>query len=84
LHIPLDPKVRELNQLPHTISYVIRKMQQIDNLNELPKEKRPPDNILWDGTSDDLDEWLEKVLDPKKKNYRDEVQLVIKPDEVEG
>jgi hypothetical protein len=41
---------------------------QVDNLNELPKEKRPPDSILWEGTSEDLDDWLEKVLPSKDKN----------------
>lgn len=48
--------------LPFTISFVIRKLQQIDNLNELPKEKRPTDDIIWDGTSEEMDEWLDKVL----------------------
>lgn len=51
-------------------------MQQIDNLNELPKEKRPPDDIIWEGTSDELDEWLEKVMSPKKKGMN-EIELVI-------
>lgn len=80
LQVPLDPKVKQLTQLPYTISYVIRKLQQIDNLNELPKEKRPPDDILWDGTSEELDEWLEKVLDHKKNQQ--EVEFIIK--DVEG
>ena len=57
-------------------------MQQIDNLNELPKEKRPPEDIIWEGTSDDLDEWLDKVLDPDKKKHQDNVIFVV--DNVEG
>ena len=77
--VPLDPKVKHLSQLPYTISFVIRKMQQIDNLNELPKEKRPPDYILWDGTSEEMEEWLEKVLDKKQQT---EVDILIK--DVEG
>jgi len=81
LHIPLDTKIGELKDVPNTISYVIRKLQQIDNLNELPKEKRPPDSIIWDGTSEDLDEWLDKVLDPKKKQQT-EVEIVLK--DIEG
>jgi hypothetical protein len=68
LSIPLDPKVKDLTQLPHTISFVIRKLQQIDNLSELPKEKRPTDEILWDGTSEELEEWIEKVLGENKKD----------------
>lgn len=78
--IPLDPKVKYLPQIPYTISFVIRKMQQIDNLNELPKEKRPPDKILWDGNSDEMDEWLEKVLKGKKEQT--EVDIIIA--DVEG
>jgi hypothetical protein len=62
LSIPLDPKVKDLSMLPFTISFVIRKLQQIDNLNELPKEKRPNDEIIWDGTSEEMDEWLDRVL----------------------
>jgi len=55
-------------------------MQQIDNLNELPREKRPPEDMIWDGTSDDLDEWLEKVLsDPESKK---EVEFII--NDIEG
>lgn len=48
-------------------------MQQIDNLSELPKEKRPPDSILWEGTAEDLDDWLEKVLNPKNKQQAEVV-----------
>ena len=77
--VPLDLKVKHLLQLPYTISFVIRKMQQIDSLHELPKEKRPPDKILWDGDSDELEEWLDKVLDTKTQK---EVDILIK--DVEG
>jgi len=71
LLVPLDTKLKELKDLPYTISYVIRKRLQIDNLNELPKEKRPPDKILWSGTPEDLDDWLDKVLPSKKNNNPD-------------
>lgn len=67
MSIPLDPNVKELSQLPFTISFVIRKLQQIDNLNELPKEKRPPEEIIWDGTSEEMDDWLDKVLGNTKQ-----------------
>jgi hypothetical protein len=72
--------VKELSQIPYTISFVIRKMQQIDNLNELPKEKRPPEDIIWEGTSEELDEWLEKVLGNKDKDST--IKLSIK--DIEG
>jgi hypothetical protein len=61
---------------------VIRKMQQIDNLHELPKEKRPTDEIIWDGTSEELDEWLDKVLGPGKKGGSDSLQISLK--DIEG
>ncbi len=79
LQIPLDPSINSLTELPHTLSFVIRKMQQIDNLSELPKEKRPPDDIIWDGTSEELEEWIDRVF------YKKEAQTVkLKIDEVEG
>lgn len=69
LQIPIDTKITELKEVPYTISYIIRKRVQIDNLNELGKDKRPPDKILWEGSSEELDDWLDKVLqtNPKKK-----------------
>lgn len=73
--------MKHLLQLPYTISYVIRKMQQIDSLNELPKDKRPPDDILWDGTAEDLDEWLNRVLNSKGKTQTN-VDILIK--DIEG
>lgn len=55
-------------------------MQQIDNLSELPKEKRPPDSIIWDGTSEDLEEWLDKVLGDRKG--KTDVEILIS--DIEG
>jgi hypothetical protein len=75
LRVPLDRKLTNLSSVPYTISYVIRKRQQIDSFNELPKEKRPPDSILWDGTSEDIEEWLDKVFDHKKKENPAEIIL---------
>ena len=66
--------------LPYTLSYVVRKRMQIDNLSELPKEKRPPEDIIWDGTSEDMDNWLDKVYDKDKK----EDGLVISVSDIEG
>lgn len=57
-------------------------MQQIDNLNELPKSKRPPEDIIWDGTPEEMDDWLDKVLGDK--NAQHEVEFIIKGDEIEG
>ena len=80
LLIPLDSSVKNIHDLPHTISYVIRKRVQIDGLNELSKDKRPPDNILWHSNPDLLDDWLDEVLstpDSKKKVYGDRLEIDI-------
>lgn len=61
LRVPLDTKLTELQDLPHTISFVIRKRIQVDNLNQLPKEKRPTVKMMWEGTSEEIDEFLERV-----------------------
>jgi len=37
----------------------------IDSINELPKEKRPTDKMIFDGSSEELEEWLEDVLSGK-------------------
>jgi hypothetical protein len=71
----LDPRIKTLADTPHTISYVIRKRQQIDSLSELPSEKRPTDEIIWDGTPEDLDEWIEKVFDSKHKATITDINL---------
>jgi len=77
--------VDTLLNLPHTISFVIRKRQQIDSLNELPKEKRPTEFMVWEGTSDDIERWLDKVF-PKdsKKEHQFGNKVIISEDEIEG
>jgi len=77
LHRDLPPT----DELPWTINYVIKKRSQIDSFNELPQEKRPPDNILWYGTPEELDNWFDKVLD-RKDPPGQEVQLEIRDDEI--
>ena len=81
MQIPLDPKVKELADLPHTISYIIRKRQQVDNLNELSKEKRPPESVIWDGTPEEMEDWLDRVFN---KKINDTLTLKIEPSEIEG
>jgi len=68
-------KVKTLPDLPHTISYVIRKRQQLDSLAELPKDKQPTPEIIWDGSPEDLDEWIDKVFDRKNKDTVTEIDL---------
>jgi hypothetical protein len=61
LHIPLDKRIKTLPDIPYTISYVIRKRQQIDSLSELGSEKMPSDELIWDGTSEELQEFIDDV-----------------------
>jgi len=79
LKIPLDDKITKLTDIPYTISYVIRKRMQITSLNELPKDKRPPESIIWDGTSKEMDEWLDKVY-----NRKNDDGLSISLSDIEG
>lgn len=55
---------------------------QVDNLMELPKEKRPPEFILWWGTADELEEWLDEVMGHKKEAEPD-VGFIIRQEDIE-
>jgi len=80
LHDALPPA----DELPWTISFVVRKRIQIDSYNELPKEKRPPDKLIWYGTSEDIEKWFDKVFsDNKKKDTTDPEEFVFIIDENE-
>jgi hypothetical protein len=81
LKIPLDSKVKKLRDIPHTISYVIRKRMQIDNLNELPKEKRPPEMMIWTGTPEEIESWINQVLSGKKQAT---ANISFNPEDIEG
>ena len=83
LRYPLDKKLKNTNYLPYTISYCIRKRMQIDSFNELPKEKRPPERIIWDGSGKDIDEWFDKVFNDNKKHPAMDDGIIIDLDEVE-
>ena len=70
--------------MPYTISFLIRKRQQVDNLNELGKDKRPPESIIWDGTPEEMEEWLDNVFASHDKKKDNEIMLKVKPSEIEG
>lgn len=80
MKIPLDSTVKDIQDLPHTLTYVVRKRQQVDNLNELPEEKRPPELLLWDGTPEELDQWLTQVLQGRQTTV---TELLIREDEIQ-
>lgn len=81
MQIPLDKKIEILPGVPYTISYVIRKRQQIDSFMELPQEKRPTDKMIWDGSSEEIDKWLERVF--KIKDNKTDT-IIFSDDEIEG
>ena len=54
---------------------------QIDNLNELPEEKRPPDLMIWDGTIEEIEKWIKNVLHGKQEKT---AKIVIPEWEIEG
>jgi hypothetical protein len=79
LQIPIDEKVKKMQDIPYTISYIIRKNQMIDSMNEIPKDKRPPEKMLWDGDPEEVDDWIDKIYDPKRSNT---IQLEIPDSEI--
>jgi hypothetical protein len=34
----------------------------MDNMYELPKDKRPPEKLLFDGSREELEKWLDDVF----------------------
>ena len=79
MKIPLVTQIQQIEDFPYTVSYVIRKRQQVDNLNELPEEKRPPELMVWDGSVDELNDWIEDTLSGKRNTKAD-----VLIDNVEG
>lgn len=76
MSIPLDPQVEKLDKTPYTISFIVRKRQQIDNLNELPKDKRPPEQMIWEGSTEELDAWLDKVFSTRGNKEKDTTIII--------
>lgn len=78
MHKTLPPA----DELPWTISYVVRKRTQIDSYNELPKEKRPPDNLIWYSIPEEIDKWFDKVFKSGKGKDPEEFVFYINEDNV--
>ena len=62
------------------MTYLIKKRQQLDNFLELPKEKQPPDLMIWWGTPEDIEDWLDKVYSRKPKD--DDIEFIIREEEI--
>jgi hypothetical protein len=60
----------------------VKKRLQLDNLSEMPKEKRPPDYMIWWGTSEDLEDWIDNVYSVKEKQ-QEEFSFMIPEENVE-
>jgi len=74
-----------LEDLPYTITFVIKKRMQVDNLMELPKNKRPSSRLISDGSPEELSEWLDSVFDTKKDKRPGTMEFIIPgEDEIEG
>jgi hypothetical protein len=69
--------------LPWTMGYVIRKRMQIDNINEMSKDKRPTEDMIWNGTPEELEKWIDDAYNIKETTRHDEIPFVIRDDEVE-
>ena len=61
------------------MSFAIRKLQQIDNFRELPKEKQPTDKMIWDGTSEELDKWFDDIFSGRTEKNS---EFVIEEDDI--
>lgn len=66
-NIRFDELFRDMNSIPYTFSYLIRKRMQIDSWMELPKEKRPPEAI-WDDAQE-LEEWFDRIYGDKQTEF---------------
>jgi hypothetical protein len=76
----LHKKLPPIDELPWTISYVLRKRAQVESFKELPKDKRPPDDYIWYLPPEKLDEWFDRVL--YKDSPKDEVIFEIDESEI--
>ena len=60
----------------------MRKRAQVDNYNELPTEKRPPEDLIWWGYSEDIDHWFDKVY-KRNENTEHDIMLEVDDSEIE-
>ena len=77
--LPFLEDMPSVDKLPWTISYIIRKRMQIDSFDEVPKDKRPPDKMIWYGTPEEVEVWFDKVF----KHKQDTDTIILEIDESE-
>lgn len=79
--LPLRQDLPEPAELPWTIAYCIRKREQVLSYGELPKEKRPPETMIWWGSPEDIENWFDRVMGRKSKE-QEVVMLDITEDDI--
>jgi len=47
-------------------------------MNEVPKDKRPTEKQMWDGSPEEMEEWIDKVILGKSQ-----AQIEISDSEIE-
>ncbi len=58
----------------------MRKRAQVDNYSELPSEKRPPEDMIWWGSPEEIDNRFDKVF---KRNENPEHDILLEVDDRE-
>lgn len=69
--------------MPWTISFIVRKRQQIDNLAEVPKEKRPPELMLWWGKPEDIENWFDRVYERRNVQTPETITFNVSEKDIE-
>jgi len=54
---------------------------QVDSINEVPEEKRPPELMIWDGTVEEINKWLKEAISGKKDTVS---TFIISEKDIEG
>lgn len=49
----------------------------------MPDDKRPPEKMIWWGTPEEIESWIERVYDYKKSKEKDEVTFIIRDEDIE-
>jgi len=82
--LPLLDDFISVIELPHTISFFIRKMRQIMSFDELPKPKRPPE-VIWDNAKE-LEEWFDNIYqhNAPSDGTPQEASIFVDGSEIEG
>lgn len=52
----------------------------MDSFLEIPKEKRPPDSLIWWGSTEEIEDWFDVIFQRKNK---EEASFEIDPRDIE-